>query len=134
MGSLCVCQIVIHIVLNERLLLLSERLLLVPLWQTTLWIIQHIDRLIFSHTKSLLCALDSHPTKNFFSFLPPYSKKGERVYPVGEIFISLSPSLEVPLVPFAPPFKINDLGEGRGKGQARARCPSCPYLSFLVNQ
>jgi hypothetical protein len=117
---------VIHIVLNERLLLLGKRLLLVPLWQTTLWIIQHIDSLILCHV--------FHPTKNFFSFLPPYSKKGERVYPVGEIFISLSPSLEVPLVPFAPPFKINDLGRGRGKGQARARCPSCPYLSFLVNQ
>jgi hypothetical protein len=134
MRSFGVSQIVIHIVLNERLLLLCERLLFVPLRQASLWIIQHIDCLIFSHTKSLLCALVCHPTKNFFSFLPPYSKKGVRVYPVGEICISLSPSLEVPLVPFAPPFKINDLGGGKGKGHARARCPSCPYLRFLINQ
>jgi hypothetical protein len=77
MRSFGVSQIVIHIVLNERLLLLRERLFLVPLRQASLWVIQHIDRLIFSHTKSLLCALVCHPTKKFFSFLP-LSLKGEK--------------------------------------------------------
>ncbi len=116
MRSFGVSQIVIHIVLNERLLLLRERLFFVPLRQASLWIIQHIDRLIFCHTKSLLCALACHPTKKIFSFLPPYSKKGVRVYPVGEICISLSPSLEVTHVTLDPPFKINDLGGGRVMG------------------
>ncbi len=54
--------------------------------------------------------------KNFFFFSSPYSKKGVRGYPVGEICISLSPSLEVTHVTLDPPFKINDLGGGRVMG------------------
>ena len=38
------------------------------------------------------------------------------MYPVGEICISLSPSLEVTHVTLDPPFKINDLGRGRVMG------------------
>jgi len=72
--------------------------------------------------------------KKIFLFFPPSSKKGVRGYPVGEIFISLSPSLEVHLVHLAVPFKINDLGRGRCKVHGTARCTSCTYLSFLINQ
>ena len=58
--------------------------------------------------------LSSYKKKFFFS--SSLSKGGERGCPVGEICISLSPSLEVTHVTLDPPFKINDLGRGRVMG------------------